>query len=255
MEGATSATSVAGNIRVLMITSEFPTAENQAVVPFIARQVDFLRKAGVDVDVFHFHGKKNPLNYLRAWWSLRRHTAGQDYDLVHAQWGQSATLAMPKRWPLVITFRGNDLEGIIGKNGRHTLLGEMQVAVSKTMSRFADEVIVVSESLSRHIRRRDFTVIPSGLDLDLFRPIPRAEARGRLGFPMDKRLILFAASTIGNPRKRFDLARAAVERIDRRLNAELIVATRVTHSEIPYFMGACDALLLTSVHEGSPNVV
>ncbi len=242
-------------IRVLMITSEYPTAERPMGVPFIARQVDFLRRAGVEVDVFHFRGKKNPFNYIAEWWRLQRHTKGKKYDLMHAQWGHSATLALPKRLPWVITFRGNDLEGIIGENGKQTILGRVLKTVSKMMARMADGVIVVSESLADNIKRKDFQIIPSGLDLELFRPIPKAEARETLELPKEKKLILFATATIGNPRKRFALAQSAVDLLKNRFDVELIVATKVSHHLIPVYMNACDALLLTSIHEGSPNVV
>ena len=50
-------------MRVLMITSEWPTPDNPRLVPFIVRQVEFLRKANVSVDVFSFRGAKNPVNY------------------------------------------------------------------------------------------------------------------------------------------------------------------------------------------------
>jgi glycosyltransferase involved in cell wall biosynthesis len=242
-------------IRVLMITCSYPTPESPRRVPFIARQVEYLRRAGVDLDLFHFKGSQNLFNYLKAWRRLREHTAGKTYDLVHAQWGQSAALAMPKRLPLVSTFSGIDLEGIVGEGGKYTLNGRIQQAVSQLMARMADRVIVVSDRLGGRLKRKDYHVIPSGLDFDLFRPIPQGEARELLGLPKDKRLILFAASRKDNPRKRFDLAEAAVELIRDRFNAELIVATKVPHTSIPYYMNACDALLLTSMHEGSPNVV
>ena len=238
-----------------MITCAYPTPENPRRVPFIARQVDYLKRAGVDLDLFHFKGKQNLFNYVRAWRQLRKHTAGKTYDLVHAQWGQSAVLALPKRLPWVITFRGNDLEGIVGERGEYTFNGRIQQGVSQLVARLADRVIVVSDRLGSRLRRKDYHVIPSGLDLDLFRPIPQDEAREYLQLPQDKKLILFAASRKDNPRKRYDLAEAAVEMIKDRYDVELVVATKVPHSSIPYYMNACDLLLLTSMHEGSPNVV
>src|SRR5579864_9409968 len=54
------------DMRVLMITCEWPTDSQPHLVPFIVRQVEFLRKAGVEIEVFAFRGAKNPLNYLRA---------------------------------------------------------------------------------------------------------------------------------------------------------------------------------------------
>ena len=97
-------------------------------------------------------------------------------------------------------------------------------------------------------------VIPSGLDLDQFRPIPREEARARLGLPLDKRLVLF----VGNPaveRKRYPLAREAVDILKRSLPADLVVAWSVRHRDVPVWMNACDALVFTSMQEGSPNAV
>src|SRR5687768_6652473 len=107
-------------MRVLMITGEWVTPDLPQAVPFLVRQVDYLRKAGVHIDVFHFRGAGNPLNYLRAWRRVRKLVAGSAYDLIHAQWGQSGLLALPKKLPLVVTFRGSDLEGLVGRKGGYT---------------------------------------------------------------------------------------------------------------------------------------
>jgi glycosyltransferase involved in cell wall biosynthesis len=156
--------------------------------------------------------------------------------------------------PLVITFRGNDLEGIVGKRGSRTVKGEIQRCISRVMAKRADEAIVVSDSLGK-LLKRDYHIIPSGLDLESFKPAPKGEARQQLGLPLSKPLILFAASTLDNPRKRYGLATEAVDMLKGSYEAELVVANNVPHSEMPKYMNACDALLLTSVHEGSPNVV
>src|SRR5690242_11983004 len=52
-------------MRVLMITSEWPTPDKPHWVPFIVRQVESLRNAGVEIDVFPFRGAKRPINYLQ----------------------------------------------------------------------------------------------------------------------------------------------------------------------------------------------
>ncbi len=241
-------------LRVLMITSEWPTPEHPEWSPFIVRQVEFLRRAGVRVDVFAFRGSKSPISYARAWMEVRRRLSRDRYDLVHAQWGQSAVLALPKRVPLVITYRGNDLEGIVGPDGRYSLPGQVLRAVSRAASRAADQVMVVAEHLARLIPPRSYHVIPSGLDLEHFSPTPAAEARRALGLPLDRKLVLFAGVP-ANTRKRHALAQAAVSLLPAELNAELVVAAGIPHERIPLYMSACDTLVLTSMHEGSPNVV
>jgi glycosyltransferase involved in cell wall biosynthesis len=123
-------------------------------------------------------------------------------------------------------------------------------AVSK-----ADAVIMVSAHMAGHLgpSQRMF-VIPSGIDFDLFQTMPRGEARSQLGMPAEERLVLF----VGNPaqkRKRFALAQAAVAILNKHLSARLVVAWGAPHTDIPKYMCAADALVCTSMQEGSPNVV
>ena len=84
-------------LQVLMITSEWPSAKSPHAVPFIVRQVEFLKRAGIDVDVFHFRGAGNPINYFHAWRAVRDRLSSRRYTLIDAQWGQSAMLALPKK--------------------------------------------------------------------------------------------------------------------------------------------------------------
>jgi glycosyltransferase involved in cell wall biosynthesis len=63
---------------------------------------------------------------------------------------------------------------------------------------------------------------------------------------------------VGSPkeaRKRYPLAQQAVAVLNERLPATLIVAWGMTHDKIPLYMSAADALVVTSMQEGSPNVV
>ena len=244
-------------IRVLMITSEWPDhAGWGGTATFIARQVEFLRAAGVSVDVFRFHGYGNPMRYAWGWVGVQRRLRRERYDLVHAQFGQSGLLALPKNLPLVVTFRGDDLEGVLSdRTGRLTARGRLLPMLSRVVARRADATIVVSAHMKALLHRQAQPhVIPSGLDLERFRLIPQAEARQHLGLPSDRRLVLFVGSPTSS-RKRYDLARQAVEIVKRSLPAELVLGWAVPHEEIPYFMNACDALVFTSCQEGSPNVV
>jgi glycosyltransferase involved in cell wall biosynthesis len=241
-------------MRVLMLTSEWPTPQHPERAPFIARQVQFLRKLGVDVDVFHVNGRKSPIHYSRAWLKVQHRLAGGSYDLVHAQWAQAALPSLPARRPLVVTFRGSDVEGIVGANQRYTASGWTLQQIARCVARVASEAILVAARLARRLPRRDYHIIPSGLDLDLFRPCPQPEALQRLGLAPGFRYVLFAASP-ENPIKRYGLAQTAVERLDPRYRARLIVASGVDPALMPIYMSACDVLLLTSLHEGSPNVV
>jgi glycosyltransferase involved in cell wall biosynthesis len=241
-------------MRVLMLTSVWPTPDHPEHAPFVVRQAEFLRKQGVTVDVFHVDGRKNPAAYFRAWLKVQRSVASGSYNLVHAQWAQAALPALPVHLPLVVTFRGSDVEGIVRSDHRYAASGWVLRNVARGVARLATEAILVASRLARLLPSRDYHVIPSGLDLDLFSPRPQLEARALLSLLPGRRYVLFAGAP-NNPVKRFSLARSVVESLHPRFRAELLVAETVEPSRMPLLMNACDALLLTSVHEGSPNVV
>ena len=74
------------------------------------------------------------------------------------------------------------------------------------------------------------------------RPIPRAEARTRLRLELDRRYLLFPADP-DRVEKRFDRAQAVAQ------DHRLLVLGRVAPSEVPYWVNAADAVLVTSDRE------
>lgn len=239
-----------------MVTSEWPQPGVNVTSHFIKRQADFLSAAGVDVTVFPFRGRKNPFYYLTNWVRFQAKMRRERYDLVHAQFGQSGLLALPKRLPLVVTFRGSDLLGTVSdKTRRYLKASALHQFLSRLVASRADAVIVVAEHMKAELpATTDAHVIPSGLDLHLFQPMDKRIARSRLGLPQDERLVLFVGRT-NHGRKRGYLAEKALEILNKSLPAKLVVAWAIPHTDVPLYMSACDVLVFTSMQEGSPNVV
>jgi teichuronic acid biosynthesis glycosyltransferase TuaC len=99
-------------------------------------------------------------------------------------------------------------------------------------------------------------VIPNGVDLTLFHPGPRDEARRKLGIPTEVQVVLFPHNPGQAAQKRFDLATQTIELLQPRLpQIRLLHVSGVPHARMPDFFRAADCLLLTSRSEGSPNVV
>ncbi|MFN2570651.1 MAG: glycosyltransferase [Gemmatimonadales bacterium] len=244
------------SLRVLMVTTEWEMPGLPRSGTFIKRQAEFVKRAGVELEVFTFDGQKNPYNYLRAWARLQHRLLTERFDLIHAQFGQSGLLAFPKRIPLVVTFRGSDALGIVrDSDGGYTRVGRLLQHASRFVARHADAVIVVAPHLGAQLgTKAPVHVIPSGIDFTEFTPIPQAQARQQLGLDGDDRLVLFVGRP-GQARKRHALARQAVELLNQRMPARLVVAWQVPHEQIPVYMSACDVLVFTSMQEGSPNVV
>jgi len=220
----------------------YPIPERPGYGTFVWQQAEELRRFGHTVDVVNILGFRSKLNYLKGAVEVLRETSSTAYDIVHAHYGLSALPAwFRRRSPLVLTLHGGDLLG-----------GRFQRFCSRIIWRFADAVIVVSEEMRRRIPG---IVIPCGIDLNLFRPYDRDEARARLGWPVGKYLILFPF----DPRrrvKRYDLAKAAVDRlVEEGISAELVTVFGVENREMPWYYSAADAMILCSDREGSPTSV
>ncbi|WP_456681264.1 glycosyltransferase [Bradyrhizobium sp. USDA 3311] len=209
----------------------------------MCQQVEQLRRFGHTVDVIDILGSQSKMNYLRCTLDVVRMTSAVAYDIVHAHYGYSAYPAMFRlRAPLVITLHGTD---VIGQSIFERLS-------TRAVSHFADAVIVVSEELRRRIPG---IVIPCGVDLGVFKPYDRDKARARLGWPKDKHIVLFPFDP-ARPEKRYDLARASIERlVQEGVDAELMTVVNVPNGEMPWCYSAADALLLCSDYEGSPTSI
>lgn len=232
-------------MKLLVVTNMYPTPARPFFGVFVQDQIAELRRAGVSVDVFFINGKESTWNYLwgffRFWWFLR----GRKYDLIHAHYVLAGIIARAQwRYPVVLTHHGPEALGF----------PRWQTILCHLVTPWFDEVIHVTDEVRQALHDHDGWVIPCGIDLDLFQPIPRDEARARLGLPADKRLVLWAGDP--RPEKRFHLVEQSIQRLGTLLpDAELVLLKGRPHEVVPTFMSACDALILTSAAEGSPMVV
>jgi len=88
-------------------------------------------------------------------------------------------------------------------------------------------------------------VLPCGPDLGRFRPIPRGEARRELGLDPAGRYLLFPANP-ARPEKRGE---RAIE-LAKACEAELLAGGSIDPDEMPLWVNAANAVLVTSDYEG-----
>jgi len=235
-------------MRVLAVTAMFPSEPNPACGVFVKEQIASLRNLGVDLDTFIVKGLPKA-KYLQAIPRLRRAIRSQHYDLIHAHHVFCGAVAvMSSGLPVIVTFHGSEVSGN----------SEWSRALCRYISRRAAATIVVSSEMKKILRSGDVEVIPCGVDRRLFYPRDRNECRRLLGLSADPKLVLFTGFFDGKvrPLKRLDLAREAVSRAHQQVkDLELWVVSNVPRDQMPLYIGASDAVILTSDSEGSPMIV
>lgn len=226
-------------MRVLVVTNFEPDAAAPQRGRWVDDQIEEMRSGDVEVEVFRF--SRGSRAYIPATRRLRRFLREERFDLVHAHYGLAGWCALlAGARPLVVSFHGTDV--------RHWLVGPL----SRRLVGRLDLAAVVSRALFSSENDRPglprvpgAAVLPCGADLKRFHPIPRAEARSALGLEPEGRYLLFPANP-QRPEKRVD--RAA--EVAAATGAELLTGGSIDPEQMPLWVNAANAVLLTSDYEG-----
>lgn len=228
-------------MRVLFISSG---NSKNGISPIVKNQGESLRNEGIDVNYFTIVG--NGLKgYLKNVWPLRSHVKQNNYDIIHAHYSLSAlaaTLAGCK--PLIVSLMGSDIRsGLIIKS-----------AIKICSLFFWKGIIVKSKDMLECIGIPKADIIPNGVNTSLFQPEEKKSALENVGWNRQKNHILFAANPF-RPEKNFQLFQSAYNMLNYREYLDYHVLTDISHQDVPKYLNASDVVVLTSIWEGSPNVI
>ncbi len=227
---------------------------------FMKRQLKSMVDIGVDIDLEYLGNISNPFIFHKSLQKIRQ--MAPKYDLVHSPYGSGCGYLVSKvNAPKVITLRGTDLNG-----GCSLLLKEkFKDCISRKMTNISLKkyhfIIVMSERMKKKLPdevRQKSEVITDGIDLDEFFPIPRQDARKKLGKEneIQKWISFYPGLTLNVSNKRPYLARAAFDLVKKHVpDAELIEIAGVPPDKMNLMINASDVVLLTSVQEGWPNII
>lgn len=206
----------------------------------------------VDIQLYYVSPSFNPIKFVKQIIDIRRKLKG--YDYIHAQYG-SATgfLTLFAKGKKILTLRGSDLfkTKVIGLKAKlHITIGNFLTRLSV---KFTDNIVVMSDHMKNMVsginRRAEISVIPDGIDLTKFK---EDDLIGR----KEPFRVLFSSVAEYNPVKRYQLAKEAFDKFNKRVEeSELVIMTGVTHDMVVEFINSVDVVLLTSTHEGWPNII
>lgn len=225
-----------GRIKVLIVCS----GNSGRIAPFISEQADSLMNVGVDHEYFIVKGK-GVLGYLGNLKMLKLKIREFSPDLIHAHYGLSALLAnLQRKVPVISTYHGSDIN-----ESRIFWFSRIAMFLSKHNIYVSEKGILKSKPKSK------FSLIPCGVNLDLFAPQDKKQARKKLNWSDNVKYILFSGS-FDNQVKNPDLAIKAVSSLE---NVKLIELKGHSREKVALMMNAADLCLMTSHSEGSPQFI
>jgi teichuronic acid biosynthesis glycosyltransferase TuaC len=243
---------------------------------FFNKQVEFLRKKGVECDIlalapgkveydkivdrlgpigkilpeFGYTARFAGINVAISYPRLVAKTSFNNYDVIHANSGLCAPFAaLQLERPIVQTFWGTDLMGSYA-------FGHYD-KICKLASRHFEASIVRNEAMRNELQgHANAHIIPAGVDLEMFHPIDATKACNEICWAHGAHHILFPYRP-WTSRKNFAVAEKAVnvasEKLDEPIHLQIIHDK--PFGNMPYYYNAADALILPSDLEGSPNTV
>jgi len=211
-----------------------------SIAPFIVEQAHALIDRGIEIDCFTIR-KKGIIGYLLSRKKLLQKINSYTPDIIHAHYGLSGLLAnLQHKVPVVTTYHGSDIN-----NSKSRFFSLIAIKLSKFNIFVSQKLIDIAKPKSK------YAYLPCGIDLSLFQPESKLEARKKLSLDVQKKYVLFSG-TFSNMVKNYPLAKQAVETLQA---VELLELKGYSRHQVVLLMNAVDVVLMTSFTEGSPQFI
>lgn len=215
---------------------------------FVKEQVDHISDMyDVDSKVYFLNAREEgKTKYLRSLFEIPRLIRKMKPDVIHIHYGISGLFLLFYRpqADVYLTFHGGD---VLADQGFY-----FQNIISTLVARRVKKVFVLNsemEVLAKSIGT-DFELLPCGVDTDFFTPLSKGvhlNTKPLIIFPGDPKLSV----------KNYALFKEVVQSIESRLGEtiEIKCICGMSRNEVRDTLAAADCLVMTSISEGSPQVV
>lgn len=225
-------------MKVLILSSG-----NRGVMsPFVNEQAIAIQMKGIEVSNFMVQGKGYK-GYLSNLSKLNYKISLFKPDLLHAHYGLTALLAnLQRKVPVISTFHGSDI-WVYKKN---RILSQVAHLLS------AHSIVVDPRMVGKLVFPEKTTVIPCGVDLEIFKPIIDQTIFEKVDLPNNKVNILFS-SKFEYFEKNYPLAKKVIDILGEGFN--LVELRGYSRMQVSYLLNVCNIALMTSISEASPQFI
>lgn len=215
---------------------------------FIKEQIDALKKSFVFEEIIYLINglHKSKLEYLKSIFIVPYLIKKNKPDIIHIHYGISGLFLLFFRpnIPVYLTLHGCDFQDH-GDN-------KFQVWISKLIAKKVDQIFVQNQEMKELglLINPNTEILTCGVDTEFF----NSELAKSISF--DKKVIVFPSNP-DREEKNYPLFSKIVNQLETDLKDNVIIKCidKMTRSEIRNLLSSASCLLMTSISEGSPQVI
>ncbi len=234
-------------MKILFITNMYPITSPFYGI-FVKEQIDEITKTiACEHDLYYINAReKGSMEYLFSMFNIPLKIIKHKYDIIHIHYGLSALfLSIYKPMAKVyLTLHGSDILEKQGKN--------LQVYVTKFLLKRVDKVFIQSKEMEPIIRpfNKNYEILPCGVNTDFFKPDRKIKNDERT------KTVIFPGNRSAHV-KNYSVFEKVIgylkEQSSFLIKQEFI--DNLSREEVRDILNTGDCLLMTSISEGSPQVV
>lgn len=226
----------------------YPNEDDPNYGIFVKEQIDAIERIRcLDKVIYVIDGRKGFKEYVKSMFIIRRIVRKGNFDLVHIHYGLSGLFLLLGRIkaPVLMTLHGGDIQAEQGKT--------VQVALTKMILKKCDFAITLNDRMNNIAKQfvHQTQIVPCSVNINLFNESPKKEKRKadtvKILFPSAKSRVV----------KDYPLFQKTCEILRQQysLNVEEYCLENFSRQQVAELFNRMDVLLMTSISEGSPQVV
>lgn len=239
-------------MNILLVTNMYPCDDAPAYGIFVKEQENAVcnEYPNIHYTIAFINGRFSKKEYITSIFRIRKLIREKNFDLIHVHYGFSGLFLLlgklPKKIPVLVTLHGGDIQAEQGKT--------IQVWFTKQILKRANAAITLNEKMDKIVRKyvKDTRIIPCSVNTEVFLPAPipkivNLKEKIHIIFPSDRNRLV----------KNYPLFEQTISILQNKykLECQISEVKNMSRLEVSKLYQKADLMIMTSISEGSPQVV
>lgn len=224
----------------------YPTYDHKYYGIFVKEQIDGLKRFRIQSNIYFINALENgKFEYVRSIVRLWKMIRKINPDVIHIHYGLSGLflLFFRPKCKIFLTLHGGD---ILSKQGKL-----IQIFLTKRILKRVDKVFALNDEMESILTKKNinFEILPCGVDVNFFHPKNRQKNNEfkTLLFPGDPNRMV----------KNYKLFQEFIGVLQKDFHGDIkvVIIHNMDREEVVQALSNGDCLVMTSISEGSPQIV